>query len=274
MQDERNFREELLRNIGALRRRITPLTPKATEGNPAQLRTVSVPDPFAPIFLRAQEYVERYFHERVEDPERSIISISGERYILVRAASMSVEFFDLVMSLYQDKGLREARRVANNLLFDIAHAIGKADARSFHERMKVEDPIERLSAGPIHFSFSGWAFVKIYPESSPTPHENYFLIYDHPFSFEADAWLRRGRKVDFPVCIMNAGYSSGWCEESFGIPLVAAEVACLAAGDDHCRFVMAPPARIEEHLVRWARQDGPAPEAPTREGAIAVPEFF
>ena len=275
MSDQAKTRQELLRDINTVERNFVasqPVTQPDTASQPASLRTVSVPEPFAPIFLRAQEYVERYFRERVEDPEHSTITISGERYILVRAASMSVEFFDLVMSLYQDKGLREARSVANNLLFDIAHALGKADARSFQQRMQVEDPIQRLSAGPIHFSFSGWAFVKIFPESSPTPDENFFLIYDHPFSFEADAWLRQGRKVDFPVCIMSAGYSSGWCEESFGIPLVAAELECQAKGDAQCRFIMATPAKIEQHLARYITAKNGAWVGPA--DTVAVPEFF
>jgi two-component system cell cycle sensor histidine kinase/response regulator CckA len=243
-----------------------------------ELNTVSVPEPFRPIFEKAQQYVQEYFSRRVEDPKHSSILISGERYILVRAASMSVEFFDLVTSLYQDKGRHEARKVANNLLFDIANAIGKADAKSFHAKMGVTDPIERLSAGPIHFSFSGWAFVKISPESSPSPDSNFFLIYDHPFSFESDAWIKRGRKTDAPVCIMNAGYSSGWCEESFGIPLVAAEVECAARGDAQCRFIMAPPQRIEEHLEKYRqKKTGAAATLDRRdelEPEITVPEFF
>src|SRR5258706_8803556 len=188
------------------------------------LYTVGVPEPMQEPFLRAQEYVARFFRERVEDPAHSTITLSGERYILVRAAAMSVEFFDLVTSLYADRGPQDARLVASNLLFDLAHAIGRSDAQAFHERMKVTDPIERLSAGPIHFSFAGWAFVKIFPESVPSPDENYYLIYDHPFSFESDSWIKQGRNSEYPVCIMSAGYSSGWCEASFGLPLVAAEV--------------------------------------------------
>ncbi len=242
---------------------------------PEQLRTVSVPEPFAPIFLRAQDYVRRYFAERLENPQNASIVISGERYILVRAASMSVEFFDLVASLYADRGTAEAANVAKNLLFDVAHSIGKADAHAFHQRMGVTDPIERLSAGPIHFSFSGWAFVKIFPESRPSPDQEYYLIYDHPFSFESDAWLRAGRKSGFPVCVMNAGYSSGWCEESFRLPLVAAEVECLACGDAQCRFIMAPPERIERHIAHYTRRRSAGHLLPDdRYSPIAVPEYF
>jgi PAS domain S-box-containing protein len=252
--------------------------PKLSPSSTDKLTTVSVPEQFAPIFQKAQDYVARYFADRIEDPAQSSIIISGERYILVRAASMSVEFFELVQSLYREQGIGEARSVANNILFDLAHSLGKADERSFHTRMNVTDPIERLSAGPIQFAYSGWAFVKILPESRPSPDENYYLIFDHPFSFESDAWLKhtKGKVVDFPVCIMNAGYSSGWCEESFGMPLVSAEVECLAKGDAQCRFIMAPPAQIEEHLARYfleqptkSRGKHPAPAK-----SVSVPEFF
>ncbi len=236
-----------------------------------------VPQPIEAIFLRAQQQVARYFEDRKEDPETGTISIAGERYILLRAASMSVEFFDLVTSLYRDKGAEVARGVASNLLFDVAHAIGKADARAFQQRLGLEDPIEKLSAGPVHFSYSGWAFVDIFPESRPSADLDYFLIYDHPYSFESDSWLKRGRRSEFPVCVMNAGYSSGWCEESFGLPLVAVEIECLASGGSHCRFIMAPPSCIEEHLTRHAAKNG-GPESKSRPArgaaSTSIPEFF
>jgi signal transduction histidine kinase len=244
---------------------------------PRALKTVRVPATVEPVFRRAQRHVARYFRDRTEDPEVGTISISGERYILLRAASMSVEFVDLVTSLYQDKGPDEARGVASNLLFDVAHAIGKADARAFQQRLGLKDPIEKLSAGPIHFSYSGWAFVDILPESRPTADDDYFLVYDHPFSFESDAWRKRGRHSEFPVCIMNAGYSSGWCEESFGVPLVAVEIECLAAGGERCRFIMAPPARIEEHLARRSvagLERGSRRRPASSPAPVSIPEFF
>lgn len=233
--------------------------------------SVSVPEAFASAFLRAQEYVDQYFLEREENPLQGLVRFSGERYILVRAASMSKEFFDMVTSLYGDRSSKEARSVAFGLLYDLAHAIGKADAKSFSSKMGVSEPIERLSAGPIHFAHTGWAFVEILPESHPTPDEDYRLVYDHPFSFEANAWLESGERTDFPVCIMNAGYSSGWCEESFGITLVAAEIECRAKGDDRCRFIMAPPATIERQIAQYGVHSH---RQPARFGMVDVPEFF
>ncbi len=245
---------------------------KADEGKERPvLRDADVPEEFRSIFLRAQLYAEQYFGDRKEIARKGMIEISGERYILVRSAAMSKEFFDLVTSLYHERGEKAARNVAFSLLYDFAHAIGKADARSFFAKMNVRDPIEKLSAGPIHFAHTGWAYVKILPQSNPTADENFYLLYEHPFSFEAHNWLSARTLTNFPVCTMNAGYSSGWCEESFGIPLVAAEVECRAKGDSQCRFIMAPPDRIKHHIEEYGRQSG---SWPVDFGSVDIPEFF
>ena len=221
------------------------------------------------IFGAAEETVSRYFPAARFEPERGSIEISGERYVLVRAASLSVEFFSLVRELYGPGRETDAEDFTRNILFDLAHAIGRSDARSFHTKMELSDPIARLSAGPVHFAHAGWAFVDILPESNPAPGSDYFLVYDHPYSFESDAWIRSGRHRDSPACIMNAGYSSGWCEESFGLTLVASEILCRAKGDESCRFVMAPPSRIEERVARYASGNLPA-----RALRYQIPDFF
>ena len=235
------------------------------------LDDVNVPEQFEPVFRMAQDYVKRYFSEKKENPSTGSIEIHGERYILVRAASMSVDFFETVKNLYAAEGEEEALNVALSMLFDIAHAIGKADARNFHEKMNLKDPIEKLSAGPLHFAHSGWAFVHIFPDSNPTPDEDYYLIYDHPFSFESHAWTSAGKKSSSPVCIMNAGYSSGWCEESFEIPLVSSEIMCKAKGDEACRFIMATPAKIEGYIKQYLKRE---PELAGRVTRYEIPGFF
>ncbi len=235
------------------------------------LRTVRVPEEIEGPFRDAEEVVSRYFANASSNPERGTYEISGERYILVRAASLSVEFFSLVADLYGPGREREGDQFARNILFDLAHAIGKSDAQNFHTRMGLVDPIARLSAGPVHFSHTGWAFVDIDAASRPEPNDNFYLIYNHPYSFESDAWLGAGKRRLFPVCIMNAGYSSGWCEASFGITLVATEVQCRARGDANCRFVMAPPHRIESYLEQF-RQAEHLPDS--ERAAHQIPDFF
>jgi PAS domain S-box-containing protein len=234
------------------------------------LNTVKVPIPFEPLFLKAQEHVSRYFGQKSEDPTQGTIEIYGQRYILVRAASLSVDLFELMKERYREAGEQEAIDVSRSFLFDMAHTIGKMDARCFHKKMGLTDPIERLSAGPVHFAYSGWAFVDILPESRPSPDEDFFLVYDHPFSFESNAWMQAGKVASFPVCVMNAGYSSGWCEESFGVPLLAAEILCKARGDAMCRFIMAHPSRIEQRIQEYLSLET---EIARKVTSCAVPDF-
>ncbi|MGH7281234.1 MAG: V4R domain-containing protein, partial [Polyangiaceae bacterium] len=47
------------------------------------------------------------------------------------------------------------------------------------------------------------------------------------------------------VCVFSAGYSAGWCSESFGLEVHAKEVTCVAAGQSECRFVMSPWDKLE-----------------------------
>ena len=213
-------------------------------------RTVKVPPEMDELFVRAEELVQSYFARKREVPERGHIEIAGNRYVLVRARALSVEFYDAMTALYQGQQAR-AFTVGKNLLFHLAHAIGISDARAFHRQLGLEDPVAKLSAGPVHFAHAGWAFVDILAESNPVPSEEFVLVYDHPFSFESDSWQQAGRTAPGTACFMNAGYSSGWCEESFGIPLVATEILCTARGDQRCRFVMGHPDRIEEHVARY-----------------------
>lgn len=213
--------------------------------------TVTVPVALEPLFERAEAHVRTYFDRLERTADKGTIEIGGERYILVRASSMSVHFHDFVKTLYPGLEEAEATRAAASILYDIGRSIGSADARAFHEKLGVTDPIAKLSMGPVHFAHSGWAFVDISPDSTPTPDEGYYLLYDHPQSFEADSWLKNGRRATSAACVMNAGYSTGWCEVSFGLELVARELLCRAKGDPCCRFVMAPPSRIDQRLEAY-----------------------
>ncbi|MCA9620384.1 MAG: response regulator [Myxococcales bacterium] len=248
-----------------------PFTEASASEVPAEVSASEVPASEVPGLAealgKAQELVGAFFAHRKDDLEHGTIEISGERYILVRAASLSVEFFALVEKLYGPDRVAEVQSFARNILFDLSHAIGKSDARRFHAETALDDPLARLATGPVHFAHSGWAKVEIVELSTSEPH----LIYDHPYSFESDAWIQAGRKVDFPVCIMNAGYSSGWCEESFGTTLVASEIRCRARGDASCRFIMAPPDALEARVEAYLKDK---PELRREARGYEIPDLF
>jgi two-component system cell cycle sensor histidine kinase/response regulator CckA len=213
---------------------------------------VRAPEQEQPLFDAVADRMRALFEKTDIDPARAMIAIDDERYLLVRASAFSIDFLDTLVQLYADRGEREALALARGFLFDIAHTIGIHDARMITAKMGLEEGIQKLTAGPIHFAYTGWARVDIKGCSRPVPDESYCLVYEHPYSFEAASFVRAGRPSSLPVCIMNAGYSSGWCEASFGLELTSVEVKCRARGDDACLFVMAPPDRIaacvREHL--------------------------
>ncbi|MDF2452587.1 MAG: hypothetical protein K0S26_2091 [Bacteroidota bacterium] len=211
-------------------------------------KTVKVPKNIQPLFDKASEIVNEYFQTFTADPSLSKIEVNGQRYILMRAESLANDFLNNIVKLYSDRPTPEAIQIGRNMLFDFAHLIGIEDAKNFHKKMKLKDPLSKLSAGPVHFAYTGWSFVDILPESNPSPNSDFYIKYHHPYSFEADSWIRSNQKADFPVCSMNAGYSSGWCEQSFGIELTSVEITCRAKGDKNCTFIMAPPNRIAEYL--------------------------
>lgn len=211
------------------------------------LKSVAVPVGMEPLFAKAEEYVKDYFSSYRADREHGTITIGGERYILVRAKSLRVDFAKHIGDIM---GLSDemAESASSNFLYMLARSIGQEDAKHFISSQNVVNPIERLAAGPIAFNYAGWAFVDIFPESRPSTDDNYLLIYDHPYSFEADAYIQaKGATAANCICVMNAGYSSGWCSESFGVDVDAKEIMCKARGDAACRFVMGKREKLEEY---------------------------
>jgi len=218
------------------------------------LKSVRVPEQMAPLFEQAEKDVAKYFESYASKKDEGTITIGGERYILVRAKSLRVDF---AKHLGEAMGLPDdmAGDAADNFLYVLAKAIGQEDAKHFSATLGVTDPVAKLAAGPISFNYAGWAFVDIFPESKPSPDENYFLVYDHPYSFECESFMKtHGATSDRPVCIMNSGYSAGWCSESFGVDVDAREITCRARGDAACRFVMGVSSRLDEY-EKWALEN-------------------
>ncbi len=220
-------------------------------------RTVAVPPELEQLFSTSEKRVADFFAHLKWDPTRGQIEIGGSRYILIRGDALSADFFKLIRSLYGPGKTQEADFYSASALYDIGYNLGKWDARTIKEKFGITNPLDILSAGPAHSSHSGWAFTQLLPESSPTADENFVLFYKNTNSFESEAWLQQQEKSDYPVCVMNAGYSAGWCEESFGLTLESREISCRACydADEHtdCFFIMAPPSQINRRIDQFLK---------------------
>ena len=230
---------------------------------------VEVPPELQDTFAPVEALVDAFFADLRARPDLGRIDIRGERYVLVRGAALSVEFFGLVRGLFGPERQAEGDAFSRNFLFDLAHALGRSDARRFHDEMGLTDPLARLSAGPVQFAHTGWARVRLLPASHTVPGPDWVLAFDHLSSFEADAWQQAGQVADTPSCMMSAGYSSGWVSESLGQELLASELRCKACGHEECTFVMAPPDRIEDVARRLLAQVAPLATLPA-----GLPDFF
>jgi predicted hydrocarbon binding protein len=202
---------------------------------------VQCPAPFDPLFLQAETLLEPDFQDQRWDPAHGALLVGGERYVLYRSMSMALHL--------REELERVVGPAADTVIYRFGKACGAADAAYYFERHPQDSPAQRLAMGPVAFALGGYAVVQVLPESSPSPDEDFLLTYDHPNSYEAEAYIRSGNRPEGPVCSLNSGYSAGWCGKAFGLVLEAKEVSCLARGDAHCRFVMAPAARLRQRVA-------------------------
>ncbi|PHR47338.1 MAG: hypothetical protein COA32_07920 [Fluviicola sp.] len=244
-----NKKKEIESEIRKTEKKLSDLKRRLSENSKLD-NVFSSPKDYEEMFLHIQDKFSDYFNDKTFYPSEGKIEINNERYILMRSSSISYDFFQGLMGLLEENGENSSFELAADMLFDIAHIIGKKDASKYHKALKLKDPLHKLSAGPVHFAFTGWANVEILPDSNPVANENFVLKYNHKNSFEAEAWISAGKTTHEAVCAMSAGYSSGWCEESFGIPLIAVEVTCKAKNDSECTFIMAPPNKISKYLKK------------------------
>jgi uncharacterized protein len=213
------------------------------------LKVARCPPPLEPVFAEAERRMATIFGDFERSPERAEILVSGERYVLMRSASFSTELHAELRKAFGDAGARQIR-------YRIARALGIQDAKMLHERLGVKDPFLRMALGPAYFAHLGWSTVDIFEESQPALDETCFLAYSHPVSFEATDHAAAKTVASQPVCVMNAGYSSGWGQASFGVELQGEEVSCRGCGHERCVFVMAHPSRLADHVRTWREKLG------------------
>jgi predicted hydrocarbon binding protein len=183
------------------------------------------------VFEKAKATVQSYFDTLATVPARGRVEVGKDRFILARTDSLSLVLRNVLAEIYGDRG-------SDQLLYSFGKAVGRTEARKFFARFELTDPMERFGFGPTYFSFSGWAFVNLLYPSNPAPTEKFLLVFSVQNSFEAEGFQSAAERTDKPICHINAGYLTGWCEESFGIPLETRELFCAAKGEGFDLFLM------------------------------------
>ena len=106
---------------------------------PSPTIDIKIPEKFENAFMAAEKTVSEYFQLKSFRPDAGSIEIADDRYILLRGASISVEFFQLCRKLFGKANQREADMFASSLLYELAHSIGISDAKRCHKKMGLTD---------------------------------------------------------------------------------------------------------------------------------------
>ena len=195
------------------------------------MRAAEVPPEMLDVFEKAKDTVKQYFDKLATVPARGRVEVDKDRFILARTDSLSMVLRNVLSEIYGDRG-------SDQLLYSFGRAVGKTEARKFFTRFNLKDPMEKFGFGPTYFSFSGWAFINLLYPANPVPDENFLLVFSNQHSFEAEGYMSEGAKTEKPICHINAGYLTGWCEEAFEIPLETRELFCSAKGEGFDLFLM------------------------------------
>lgn len=195
------------------------------------MRAAEVPPEMLDVFEKASQLVKSYFDSLKTNPSMGRVEIDRDRFVLARTYSLSFVLRNVLSEIYGDRG-------SDQLLYSFGKAVGSTEARKFFDRFELNDPMEKFGFGPTYFSFSGWAYVNLLYPTNPVPDENFLLLFANQQSFEAEGFRSEGEKPQKAICHITAGYLTGWCEESFDIPLETRELFCSAKGEGLDLFLM------------------------------------
>ncbi len=201
------------------------------------MRAAEVPPEMLDVFEKAKESVKAYFDGLHVNPGRGRVEVDRDRFILARTDSLAFVLRGVLEEIYGDHG-------SDQLLYSFGKAVGRTEARKFFDRFGLQDPMAKFGFGPTYFSFSGWAFVNLLYPTNPKPDETFLLVFANQQSFEAEGFQAERKTTQKPICHITAGYLTGWCEESFGIPLETRELFCSAKGEGLDLFIMTHRKRI------------------------------
>ncbi|HLM73011.1 MAG TPA: XylR N-terminal domain-containing protein [Polyangiaceae bacterium] len=207
------------------------------------LNSARVPEPFFGTFELAEVIVRKHFGDLQMRPAAGTVHVGGERYVLLRAESLYLAWFDALISAFGEDA-------AMTFIYSTAREIGRNDAKAFADKLGLTDGVARLATGPLHFAHAGWAYVYIFDDSMPAKDENYFLHYSHPNTFETEVLQAQKLRTTRCACLFSAGYSAGWCAEAFAVDVHSREIRCLAKGDSVCEFIMGVQEKLDEHEAR------------------------
>jgi predicted hydrocarbon binding protein len=210
-------------------------------------------DDLAEVLDRAQEAVHTYHAALRREPESARVSIDSLPHVLVPRGVIGADLLRILDDLVGAPG-------AGTVMYRLGQQIGARQAAAFLDHCDGHgaDVRFRLLTWPLHLAWSGYGTVSLLVWE-PHLDGRFAVLWESENSCCATEALAEGRRAR--ACHLLAGYSAGWSAQATGLPIAAAELSCRAEGVGRCRFLLAHPDGLDEHL-RDARFYGPSAEYP------------
>ena len=159
-------------------------------------------------------------------PDDGRIWLSGQRMVLVHAASLAALRRELMSTIGRDHTRR--------LLLRAGFAAGGRDAQLARQVRPDASLFHAFSVGPQLHMLEG--SVRVTPQvfEADAEKEHFLGVFRWDFSWEAEVHARDFGPQEQPVCWMLLGYASGYTTAFFGKPALYKEVQCASCGPDHC----------------------------------------
>ncbi|KAL6069605.1 hypothetical protein QOT17_007457 [Balamuthia mandrillaris] len=228
------------------------------------------------------------------DPSEGSITLAGERYTLLLAQSLTAELSNLLSSVVPSEpntnGVESQLKrpiipsLAAHLMYNLGRALGKADiCLSSHANLHKAALVQKVMSLQTVAGHLGWGKLDVDLQASVLEPESKskvpFLVkfqlkrsveaesYRHYFGTDGKEEHGPHRPIAAelrhqvaPLCVVCAGYASGYLQKCFREVATAkvgvVEIACGALGQDSssgcCEFVAGPAGNlrsiVEEHL--------------------------
>ncbi len=115
---------------------------------------VKVPDTYNNVFSKAEREIYQSFQGLNYDPSKALIRTTANRYLLLKAEALTTDIYALANNL-GGFSADEQQEFADNLLFDLGHALGKESIKQFEEKIRVRETsafFKKISVTDSYFS--------------------------------------------------------------------------------------------------------------------------
>eukprot|EP01114_Cavostelium_apophysatum_P016077 TRINITY_DN4514_c0_g1_i1.p1 TRINITY_DN4514_c0_g1~~TRINITY_DN4514_c0_g1_i1.p1 ORF type:complete len:1126 (-),score=268.47 TRINITY_DN4514_c0_g1_i1:44-3421(-) len=231
------------------------------------------------VEAKANRELARLFEELSCNPKTANVSFNSrknERYIFVRAKSLSTEMLELMQGIENPDTQEKsdlASKYSSRHIYSFSKMLGRSDEHNILSESSLKTPSERTYGLVKAAAFTGWGKLELSAGSKFQDTETGPLVkFSLRNSVETETAAAKTAaqelppkvviKAKRPICILTAGYLAGWVSSSLGKSLLALEVSCMALGHHRCTFFVGTPESVESALKNHLQENSRTDELP------------